>query len=57
MGDAIQINHVAGRFSSHTQMHPRPRRRTISANTQALRAQLIAALLEVVAAGGDPRLL
>ena len=56
MGDGIQINHVAERFSSHTQMHPRPRGHRASADTQALRERLIAALVEVVAEGGDPRL-
>jgi hypothetical protein len=56
MGDGIQINRVAERFSSHTQMHPRPRRHTRSGDQQALRETLIAALVEVVADGGDPRL-
>jgi hypothetical protein len=56
MGDGIQINRVAERFSSHTQMHSSPRRRTRSADTRALREKLIAALVEVVADGGDPRL-
>ena len=57
MGDGIQINRMAERFSSHTQMHPRPRRHGSSADTQALREKLIAALVEVVADGGDPRLI
>jgi hypothetical protein len=56
MGDGIQMNRVAERFSSHTQMHSRPRRHRGSAETKALREKLIAALVEVVAEGGDPRL-
>jgi hypothetical protein len=53
MGDGIQINRVAERFSSHTQMPSRPRGYTGSAE---MRKRLIAALVEVVAEGGDPRL-
>jgi hypothetical protein len=56
MGDGIHINRVVERFSSHTQMHSRPRRDGSSANAKALREKLIAALVEVVAEGGDPRL-
>ncbi len=56
MGDGIQINRVAERFSSHTQMHSRPRGHRSSADTQAAREKLIAALVEVIAEGGDPRL-
>ena len=56
MGDGIQINRVAERFSSHTQVHSRPRGRRSSADTRALRERLIAAFVEVVAEGGDPRL-
>jgi hypothetical protein len=56
MGDGIQINGVAERFSSHTQMHSRPPRRSSSGDKQALREKLIVALVEVVAEGGDPRL-
>jgi hypothetical protein len=56
MGDQIQINRVAERFSSHTQMHSHPRRHSRSADARALREKLIAALVEVVAEGGDPRL-
>ena len=41
MGKGIQINRVAERFSSHTQMQPRPRHRRSSADTQALREKLI----------------
>jgi hypothetical protein len=57
MGDGIQINRVAERYSSHTQTRRAPRRRRTSADTQALREQLIEALVEAVAEGGDPRLL
>ena len=56
MGDGIQINRVAERFSSHTQIHSRPRGQRSSADTLALREKLIATLVEVVAEGGDPRL-
>ncbi len=57
MGDGIQINRVAERFSSHTQVRSRPRGHGTSADTQALREKLITALVEVVAEGGDPRLI
>jgi hypothetical protein len=57
MGDGIQINRVAERFSSHTQMHSRPHGHRTSSETQALREKLITALVEVVAEGGDPRLM
>jgi hypothetical protein len=56
MGDGIQINRVAERFSSHTQMRSRSRGDRDSADRTALREKLIAALVEVVAEGGDPRL-
>jgi len=56
MGNGIQINRVAERFSSHTQMHSRPRPHSGSADAQALRKKLIAALVDVVAEGSDPRL-
>jgi hypothetical protein len=56
MGDGIQINRVAERFFSHTQMHSWPRRHGASSDQQALRERLIAAMVEVVAEGGDPRL-
>jgi hypothetical protein len=56
MGNGIHINRVAERYSSHTQMHSRARRHRGSANTQALREKLIAALVEAIAEGGDPRL-
>ena len=56
MGDAIQINRVAERFSSHTLSRPRPSGQRTSADAKALREKLIAAMVEVVAEGGDPRL-
>jgi len=56
MGDGIQINRVGERFSSHTRMPSRPRRHRSSGDEQAVRDKLIAALVEVVAEGGDPRL-
>jgi hypothetical protein len=56
MGNGIQINRVAERFSSHTQMGSRPRGHGTSADGKALREKLIAALVEAVADGGDPRL-
>jgi hypothetical protein len=56
MGNGIQINRVAERFSSHTQTHSRPRGHGSSADRKTLREKLIAALVEVVAEGSDPRL-
>ena len=56
MGNGIQINRVAERFSSHTQMRSQSRSRRTSDETQALRERLIAAMAETVAEGGDPRL-
>jgi hypothetical protein len=57
MGDGIQINRVAERFSSHTLCHSRPRGSRTSADINALRERLIAATVEIVAEGGDPRLI
>ncbi|HTZ63308.1 MAG TPA: hypothetical protein VMB51_04335 [Solirubrobacteraceae bacterium] len=56
MGDGIQINRLGERFSSHTQMRTRTRDHETSGDTQALRERLIAAMVEAVAEGGDPRL-
>jgi hypothetical protein len=56
MGDAIQINRMAERFSSHTLSHSRPAGRRSSRDLKALRERLIQAIVEVVAEGGDPRL-
>ncbi len=59
MGNGIQINRVGERFSSHTLSRSRPsahRTSGTSGETKALREKLIAALVEVVAEGGDPRL-
>jgi hypothetical protein len=55
MGNQIHINRVAERFSSHTLSHSRPSNRT-SQDMKALREKLIAATVEVIAEGGDPRL-
>jgi hypothetical protein len=57
MGDRIQISGLGERFSSHTQVQPRPRRHRAVGDTKALREKLIAAMVEVIAEGGDPRLL
>ncbi len=59
MGDGIQINRMAERFSSHTLSRSRlsgHRTSATSGEATALREKLIAALVEVVAEGGDPRL-
>jgi hypothetical protein len=56
MGDGIQMNRVAERFSSHTLSHSRPVRYRTFRDKNALREKLIAALVEIVAEGGDPRL-
>ena len=56
MGDGIQINRLGERFSSHTQMRTRSRAHKTSGDVQELRERLIAAMVEVVAEGGDPRL-
>ena len=55
-GDRIQISRLGERFSSHTQAQPRSRRNRAIGDTKALREKLIAATVEVVAEGGDPRL-
>jgi hypothetical protein len=56
MGDGIQINGMAERFSSHTLSRARSSRQRPSPDMQAVREKLIAAMAEVVADGGDPRL-
>ena len=59
MGNGIQINRVAERFSSHTLSHSQVSRHGTSATsreTNAPREKLIEAMAEVVAEGGDPRL-
>jgi hypothetical protein len=56
MGDGIQINRVAERFSSHTLAHSPASNRRVSADMKALREKLIAATVEIIAEGGDPRL-
>jgi hypothetical protein len=56
MGDGIQSNRVAERFSSHTLARPRRSRTGTSGDAGDLRDTLIKATVEVVAEGGDPRL-
>ena len=56
MGDRIQISRLGERFSSHTQAQSRPCRSTTIGDTETLRDKLIAAAVEVLAEGGDPRL-
>jgi hypothetical protein len=56
MGEQAHIARMAERFSSHTQMRPRTRAPGTSGDVQALRERLITATVEVIAAGGDPRL-
>jgi hypothetical protein len=56
MGDGIQISRVGERFSSHTQARPRIGRTGAIGDSEALRERLIAATVEVLAEGGDPRL-
>ncbi len=59
MGKPIQINRMAERFSSHTLSRSRLSGHGTSGasgDTKALREKLVAAMVEVVAEGGDPRL-
>ncbi len=56
MGDGIKINRVAERLSSHTLSHSRPARHRTSRNVDVPHKRLVAALVEVVAEGSDPRL-
>jgi hypothetical protein len=56
MGDEIHITRIAERFSSNTLSRSRPCKHWTSGDAQALRERLIAAVVEVVAEGGDPRL-
>jgi hypothetical protein len=56
MGNQIHINRVAERFSSNTLSHSRPSNRRASQDMSAVREKLIAATVEIVAEGGDPRL-
>jgi hypothetical protein len=56
MGNGIQINRVDKRSSSHTPSRPNPSGDRTSRDTRALREKLIAAMVEVVAEGSDPRL-
>ncbi len=57
MGDRIQISRLGDRFSSHTQAQSRTRRDRTVGDAEALREKLIAAAVEALAGGGDPRLL
>jgi hypothetical protein len=56
MGNGIQINRVAERFSSHTLSHSRPSGHGAAEEINAVRERLIAAAVGIVAEGGDPRL-
>ncbi len=56
MGDRIQISRLGERFSTHTQAQSRPGRNRTIGDAEALREKLIAATVEVLAEGGDPRL-
>ncbi len=56
MGSRIQINRLGERFSSHTQGPSHARHSRTIGDTEALRQKLIAATVEVLAEGGDPRL-
>jgi hypothetical protein len=56
MGEQIQISRLGERFSSHTLAQSRPRRNRTIGDTEALREKLIAATVEVLAEGSDPRL-
>jgi hypothetical protein len=56
MGDRIQISRLGDRFSNHTRAQSRPHRNRAGGETRAMREKLIAAMVEVLAEGGDPRL-
>jgi hypothetical protein len=56
MGNEIQVNGVAERFSSNTLSDRQPSAQQVSGDINALRARLIAATVEVLGEGGDPRL-
>ena len=56
MGNQIDINRVAERYSSNTLSHSQPSICGASGDMDALREKLIAAAVEVLAEGGDPRL-
>jgi hypothetical protein len=57
MGSQIQISRLGERFSTHTQARSYPRRKRTLRDVEVLREKLIAATVEVLAEGGDPRLL
>jgi hypothetical protein len=56
MHDGIQINRMADQFSNHTLAPTRPAGSRAHAGAKAVRERLIAATVEVLAEGGDPRL-
>jgi hypothetical protein len=56
MGSRIDITRVVDSFSSHTQMHASAQACRTPTDTHALRDRLIAATVEALAEGGDPRL-
>jgi hypothetical protein len=56
MGDGIQINRVAERFSSHTLSQSRRAGYRPGKDFETVRAKLIQAFVEVVGEGSDPRL-
>jgi hypothetical protein len=55
-GDPIQISRLGERFSSNTLTRTHARRSEASRHAETLRERLIAAAVEVLAEGGDPRL-
>jgi len=56
MGDGIQINRVAERFSSHTLSRTPASARRRASDTKTVRDKLIEAIAEVIGEGSDPRL-
>ena len=56
MGNQIHTNRIAARFSSNTLSCSRPSGSGTSEDISAVREKLIAAAVEVLAEGGDPRL-
>jgi hypothetical protein len=56
MGSQVHISRLGERFSSHTQTPPPPRHSRTIGDAEGLRERLIAATVEVLAEGGDPRL-
>jgi hypothetical protein len=56
MGSQVQISRLGERFSSHTRAQPRPHHTRSIGDAESVRERLIAATVEVLAVGGDPRL-